>query len=77
MTLLKLWDISSNLVLSREGVHAREHTVGSRTRDRVEAGPALVTNTMSHQGKTYARVAHDGVGNVRKSRSLLHLTSKE
>jgi hypothetical protein len=25
--------------------------VGSRTRDRVEAGPALVTNTMSHQGK--------------------------
>jgi hypothetical protein len=31
--------------------------VGSRTRDRVEAGPALVTNTMSHQGKTYARAA--------------------
>jgi hypothetical protein len=51
--------------------------VGSRTRDRVEAGPALVTNTMSHQGKTYARAARDGVGNVRKSRSLLHLTSKE
>jgi hypothetical protein len=37
------------------------HCVGSRARDRVEAGPALVTN----------------VGNVRKSRSLLHLTSKE
>jgi hypothetical protein len=32
---------------------------------------------MSHQGKTYARAARDGVGNVRKSRSLLHLTSKE
>jgi hypothetical protein len=51
--------------------------VGSRTRDRIEAGPALVTNTMSHQGKTYSRAARDGVGNVRKSRSLLHLTSKE
>jgi hypothetical protein len=50
---------------------------GSRTRDRVEAGPTLVTNTMSHQGKTYAHAARDGVGNVRKSRSLLHLTSKE
>jgi hypothetical protein len=58
--------------LWREGV-----PVGSRTRDRVEAGPALVTNTMSHQGKTYARAARDGVGNVRKNRSLLHLTSKE
>jgi hypothetical protein len=32
---------------------------------------------MSHHGKTYARAARDGVGNVRKSRSLLHLTSKE
>jgi hypothetical protein len=32
---------------------------------------------MSHQGKTYARAARDDVGNVRKSRSLLHLTSKE
>jgi hypothetical protein len=52
-------------------------SVGSRTRDRVEEGPALVTNTMSHQGKTYARAVRDGVGNVRKSRSLLHLTSKE
>jgi hypothetical protein len=57
--------------------------VGSRTRDRGKAGPALVTKiaesatTMSHQGKTYARAARDGVGNVRKSRSLLHLTSKE
>jgi hypothetical protein len=51
--------------------------VGSRTRDRGEAGPALVTKAMSHQGKTYARAARDGVGNVRKSRSLLHLTSKE
>jgi hypothetical protein len=26
MTLLKLWDISSSLVLSRDSVHAREHT---------------------------------------------------
>jgi hypothetical protein len=51
--------------------------VGSRTRDRGEAGPALVTKAMSHQGKTYARAARDGVGNVRKSRSLLRLTSKE
>jgi hypothetical protein len=51
--------------------------VGSRTRDRGEAGPALVTKAMSHQGKTYARAARDGVGNIRKSRSLLHLTSKE
>jgi hypothetical protein len=51
--------------------------VGSRTRDRGEAGPALVTKAMSHQGKTYARAERDGVGNVRKSRSLLHLTSKE
>jgi hypothetical protein len=31
--------------------------VGSRTRDRGEAGPALVTKAMSHQGKTYARGA--------------------
>jgi hypothetical protein len=52
-------------------------TVGSRTRDRGEAGPALVTKAMSHQGKTYARAARDGVGNVRKGISLLHLTSKE
>jgi hypothetical protein len=59
------------------GKAAPQECVGSRTRDRVEAGPALVTNTMSHQGKTYARAARDGVGNVRKSRSLLHLTSKE
>jgi hypothetical protein len=51
--------------------------VGSRTRDRGEAGPALVTKAMSHQAKTYARAERDGVGNVRKSRSLLHLTSKE
>jgi hypothetical protein len=51
--------------------------VGSRTRDRGEAGPALMTKAMSRQGKTYARAARDGVGNVRKSRSLLHLTSKE
>jgi hypothetical protein len=51
--------------------------VGSRTRDRGEAGPALVTKAMSHQGKTYARAARDGVGNVKESRSLLHLTSKE
>jgi hypothetical protein len=59
------------------GKAAPPECVGSRTRDRVEAGPALVTNTMSYQGKTYARAARDGVGNVRKSRSLLHLTSKE
>jgi hypothetical protein len=26
MTLLKLWDIISNLVLSWDSVHAREHT---------------------------------------------------
>jgi hypothetical protein len=52
-------------------------SVGSRTRDRGEAGPALVTKAMSHQGKTYARAARDGVGFVKESRSLLHLTSKE
>jgi hypothetical protein len=50
--------------------------VGSRTRDRGEAGIALVTKAMSHQGKTYARAARVGVGFVKESRSLLHLTSK-
>jgi hypothetical protein len=65
------------------GKAAPQECAGSRTRDRGKAGPALVTKiadsaaTMSHQGKTYARATRHGVGNVRKSRSLLHLTSKE
>jgi hypothetical protein len=63
--------------ISAEAESRQRLIVGSRTRDRGEASPALVTKAMSHQGKIYARAARDGVGNVRKSRSLLHLTSKE
>jgi hypothetical protein len=52
------------------------HIVGSRARDLGEAGPALVTKAMSHQGKPM-RAWRAGVGFVKESRSLLHLTSKE
>ena len=65
------------------GKAAPQECVGSQTRDRAHVGSGLVTKIADSailnesSGKTYARAAHDDVGQVQKSRSLLHLTSKE
>ena len=66
------------------GRAAPQECVGSRSRDRrAYAGSGLMTKIADSailnesSGKTYLRAARDGVVNVRKSRSLLHLTSKE